>query len=260
MRWLGALSALSCYVSFALPSAATKPARACIEAHAQGQEQRDAGRLISASARFQSCAVESCPVVIRKECAELGAALELQIPSIVVSVQDDAGKPLGGASATIDTTRSIPTLDTTPITLDPGLHRVEIALPDGRRQSLGVSVSAGERAKPVVASFAAKPRPQPRGSDNTLAYVIGGAGLVALGAWGAFAWDGRRKQGDLETCSPRCTDRAEIDAMRRSYLIADVLLGVSAAAIGTSAYLLITSSPDDARSARGVVVGATGRF
>jgi hypothetical protein len=66
----------------------------------------------------------------------------------------------------------------------------------------------------------------------------------------------------LETCAPRCTNRSEVDAMRRSYLVADVLLGVSVAALGTSAYLLISgSATDDTRAGgRSLIVGARGTF
>lgn len=246
----------------ASPSAAAKPARACIEAHAQGQEERDAGRLLHASERFRACAVDTCPALIRKECTELGAEVESQVPSVVVIAEDAQGRPIAGAHANIDSERSVPSLDGTPLPLDPGAHRLEVVLADGRRQTVDVSVARAEKARQLKVTFAPPPTPPPRASSgNTLAYVIGGAGILALGAWGGFAWDGRHKQNDLEACAPRCTDRSAVDAMRRSYLIADVLLGVSAAALGTSAYLLISDgSKDDGQSGRAVVVGAQGRF
>jgi len=262
MRLRGGLGFAVALGLSAAPSAAAKPARACIEAHAEGQVERDAGRLLHASERFRACAVDTCPTVIRKECTELGVAVESQIPSVVVFAQDAQGRPIAGARANIDAERSVPTLDGTPLPLDPGPHRLEVVLADGRRQTLDVTLAKAEKARRVPVTFAPPPLPPQRASSgNTLAYVIGGAGILALGAWGGFAWDGRHKQGDLETCAPRCTNRSEVDAMRRSYLIADVLLGVSAAALGTSAYLLISNSnTDDGRSGRAVVVGASGHF
>ncbi len=245
----------------ASPAGAAKPARACIDAHAEGQVERDSGRLLRASERFRACAADSCPTLIRKECQELGAAVLEQVPSVVVTAREEDGRPIAGARALIDSERSVPTLDGTAIPLDPGVHQVEVLLPDGRRQTLNLSLSYGEKARPAVASFAAPVVVRPAASSsNHLAYVIGGAGLLALGAWGAFAWDGSRREGNLETCAPRCTDRSEVDAMRRSYLVADVLLGVSAAALGTSAYLLIVNGNDDGQSQRGLVVGARGTF
>lgn len=242
------------------PSAAAKPARACIDAHAEGQVERDAGRLLAAAARFQACAVDTCPAMIRKECAALGADVAAQTPSVRVSAVNERGQPIAGARATIDGGQLVPELDDAPISLDPGVHQVEVTLPDGRRQVLNFSLSFGEKARPASARFEPpKPPPAARRS-NQLAYVLGGVGLLGLGAWGAFAWDGRRRQSDLETCAPHCSDRSEVDAMRRSYLIADVLLGVSAATLGTSAYLLITNTGEAAGSERSLVVGARGRF
>lgn len=245
----------------ASPSAAAKPTRACIDAHAEGQVERDAGRLIRASERFRACASEACPTVIRKECAELGATLEAQIPSVVVQAEDEQGRPIAGARATIDDAQPLLSLDGAPLSLDPGVHQVDVSLADGRRQTLNFSLSFGEKARSAVARFEAPKPPKAEPRDNTLAYIIGGAGIVGLGAWGAFAWDGRRRQGDLETCAPRCPDRSEVDAMRRSYLIADMLLGLSAAALGTSAYLLITNTgEEEGVRERAIVVGARGRF
>lgn len=258
LRYAVVVSALAALATS--PSRAAKPARACIEAHAEGQVERDAGRLLRASEKFRACAVDSCPALIRKECTELGAALEAQVPSVLIRAEDGSGQPIAGAHAVIDADRSVP-LQGAAIPLDPGVHQVEVVLADGRRQTLNLSLSFAEKARPVVASFLPPPKPVEKASSgNQLAYVLGGAGLVALGAWGAFAWDGRRRQGDLETCAPRCTDRSEVDKMRRSYLIADVLLGVSAAALGTSAYLLITNTGEPGQSGRAVMVGASGRF
>lgn len=247
----------------ASPGAATKPARVCIDAHAEGQVERDAGRLLSARERFSACAAESCPALIRQECGALRAALEPEIPSIVLAAQDSSGHPSAGARANIDGSLSVASFDGAAIELDPGPHRIEVALPDGRSQSFDLGVQRAQKSRRVVATFpVSQPRAVRRSPGNELAYVLGGAGLLALGAWGAFAWDGSRKQADLETCAPRCTNRSEVNAMRRSYLIADVLLGVSVAALGTSAYLLVNSSLAEGQrtAGRSVIVGARGSF
>jgi hypothetical protein len=248
----------------AAPGSATKPARACIDAHAAGQVERDASRLLEARARFKTCAAEACPAMIRKECAQLDAALSPLVPSIVLVAQDAHGATLAGARASVDDRFGLPALDSTPIELNPGVHHVEVVLPDGRRQAVDFALNEGEKSRRVVATFAlakpAKATSSPS-SGNELAYVLGGVGLLAFGTWGAFAWDGSRRQAQLETCAPRCTNLAEVHAMRRSYLIADVLLGVSVATVGTSAYLLINNATADKGSVgRSMLVGVRGRF
>ncbi|MDF3066784.1 MAG: hypothetical protein K0R38_2385 [Polyangiaceae bacterium] len=263
MRLTHAAALLLAAAFLSSPSEAAKPSRACIDAHAEGQVERDAGRLLRASERFRACAVEACPAVIRKECTDLGATLEAQTPSLVVKAEDTRGQAIPGARASIDAGRELPKLDGTAISLDPGVHQIDVSLPDGRRQTVHLSLSYGEKARPAIARFEApKPlEPKAAAGGNALAYIIGGAGIIGLGAWGAFAYDGRRRQGDLETCAPRCSDRSEVDAMRRSYLIADVLLGLSAAALGTSAYLLITNTgEEEGVRERAVLLGARGRF
>ncbi len=255
----GGARLLLAVVLVAPTSGAAKPTRACIDAHAEGQVERDAGRLLSAAARFQACAVEACPAMIRKECVALGEAVEAQTPSVVVSAVNELGQPLAGASATIDQTQLVQHLDGAPQSLDPGPHQVRVELPDGRKLAFNFSLAPAEKGRPLTARFEPPKVPAaPRGKG--LAYVLGGVGLAGLGGWAGFAWDGRRRQSALDDCAPHCTDRSEVDAMRRSYLIADVLLGVSAAALGTSAYLLIISPGETPGNARSLVIGARGRF
>jgi hypothetical protein len=260
---LGASALLSAALTLpAAPCAAEKPARACIEAHAEGQVERAAGHLLRAREHFLACAAEPCPPMIRKECADLKDALVPFVPSIVLLAQDTRAQRFEGARATIDGNRSIAVGDGAPIELDPGVHRIEVVLADGRRQAFDLSLREAERSRRVVATFAAPQAPKPsEPSGNELAYVLGGVGLLALGTWGAFAWDGRSRQAELESCAPSCSDRSEVNAMRRSYLIADVLLGVSVVTLGSSAYLLISNATADERSAgRSLMIGASGRF
>lgn len=244
----------------AAPAIAAKPARACIDAHAEGQVDRDAGRLLQARERFLTCAADHCPSVIRQECLALNEALTPLVPSVVLVAQDTAGKPIAVTRTIIDGKQSA-TEHGAPVELDPGAHHFEVVLADGRKKTFDLSLRQSEKSRRVVATFAEQPVKTREASGNQLAYVLGGVGLLALGTWAAFAWDGRNRQADLESCAPHCTSRSEVDAMRRSYLVADVMLAVSAATLGTSAYLLITSDGDDHRSAgQTVMVGAQGRF
>ncbi len=251
--------------AFALPAAtasAIKPARACIDAHAEGQVERDAGRLLRARERFLACAAEPCPAMIREECLALNEALTPLLPSVLLVAQDTAGKPMNIARTTIDGNHWAAAGRGTPVELDPGLHHFDVVLADGRRQTFDLSLRQSEKSRRVVAMFdSQQPAKSSASSGNALAYVLGGVGLLALGTWGAFAWDGRSKQADLESCAPNCTSRSEVKAMRRSYLVADVMLAVSVATLGSSAYLLISNSATENRSAgRTVLVGAQGRF
>ena len=233
-------------------AAAAGPAHACIEAHAAGQVERDAGRLRSAQERFAFCTSESCPAMIRRECVALGESVAAMMPSVVLVAQDTEGRTFEGAHATIDGERTIPLLDGRPLELDPGTHRFELVLPDGRSQTLTVTLRSAEKYRRIVGHFGFVPAsppspsssPSPRNSKaSPLVYVFGGAGLVALGSWGVFALAGRHKQDELELCAPHCQP-SEVHAMRKDYLIADVLLGVSLVSLGTGTYLFLSQSSD----------------
>jgi len=249
---------------------ASGPARACIEAHTTGQIERDAGHLLSARVQFTSCTAEVCPAMIRRECVALGESVVAMTPSVVLVAQDGDGRAIPGSRATIDGERAIVSLDGRPLELDPGTHRFELLLPDGRSQTVSATLSSGEKYRRIVGSFSAPPvagsPPIPaaepeRAGRNPLAYVFGGLGVVALGAWGVYALDGRHKQDELERCAPHC-QASEVDAMRKSYAIADVLLGVSLVSLGTGTYFFFKQTDEHTPqgSARTLWVQASGRF
>jgi hypothetical protein len=123
---------------------------------------------------------------------------------------------------------------------------------------------SGEKYRRIVASFVPLQPPLPVADvpgRNPLAYVFGGVGAVALGAWGLYALDGRNKQNELEHCAPHCQS-GDVDAMRKSYMIADVLLGVSLVSLGTGTYFFFKQT--DEQTPRGSTstlwLQANGRF
>jgi hypothetical protein len=265
-----ALVVSSCGFLLASSVDASSPTHACIEAHAAGQSERDASRLLSARDQFALCTAAACPAMIRRECVALGESIVAMTPSVVLFAQDSDGRAIEGARATIDGKQAVPRLDGRPLELDPGSHRFVLTLPDGREQALTATLSSGEKYRRIVGIFlTAQPKPaEPttpspptaRGR-NPLAYVFGGVGLVALGAWGVYALDGRNKQNELERCAPHC-QASDVDSMRKSYTIADVLLGVSIVSLGTGTYLFLKQT--DEHTAQGtastVWVQASGRF
>lgn len=262
-----ALSSLGCGFLLTPPADASGEAHACIEAHAAGQFERDAGHLLAAKEQFVACTAAACPAMIRRECVALGESVVAMTPSVVLFAQDADGRAIEGARATVDGQRAILQLDGRPLELDPGAHRFELTLRDGRSQTLSATLSSGEKYRRIVGTFVAAPPkvpelPEPAAKGrNPLAYVFGGVGLAALGAWGIFALDGRNKQNELERCAPHCQP-SDVDAMRKSYTIADVLLGVSIVSLGTGTYLFLKQT--DEQTAQGtastVWVQARGRF
>src|SRR5262249_37325530 len=89
------------------------------------------------------------------------------------------------------------------------------------------------------------PPPPPRRQETRtrpippLVYVLGGASIVGLGVASGFYVSANSQKGTLDQCRPACTT-ADVDTMRRTYLVGDVLLAVGVTALATAAILFFT--------------------
>ncbi len=97
-----------------------------------------------------------------------------------------------------------------------------------------------------------------------------GIAVVGFGTFAGFAIAGNSQKNQLEGCAPSCgeSDRNRYDDMKRSFLIADVGLGVGAVSAVVATVLFVTSgtgAPERERAARssgpraGLKVGASRR-
>jgi hypothetical protein len=248
LRWIARLAA----VSWALAPGAARAdeRRVCAEAHAKAQESRRDGRLLRARSELALCARPACPAVLREECAPWAAEVEAATPTLVIDVRDD-GRDVADASVSIDGEEAA-AWRTQPVAVDPGDRRIRAAARDGRTVERTVSARAGEKAQRVRIDLPPSPplpraaTPPPRAPGDvapapkapavhrpvpTATYVLGAAGAVGLGLFGAFAIAGRVQQSDLEGGCGRtrtCSEKS-VDAMYRSYAVADISLGIGAA-------------------------------
>lgn len=237
----------------ALPAhAADEVARACVEAHAEGQVERDAGHLLAARAQFLACGEPRCPLLVRRECLSFGEEIARQTPSVVLVATDDQNRDLPIASATIDATRPLTGDFGMGLELDPGAHRVELRVADGRLQQTSFLLRAGEKLRRITVLFpapASAPVSEPARPVPVAAYVLGGLGLLALGSFTYFGLEGKAKERELEHCKPDCV-QSDVDRMRAAYLAADISLSVSAVSLGVGGYLWLRA-PSLAQAAQG---------
>ncbi|HTQ42166.1 MAG TPA: hypothetical protein VMI75_05355 [Polyangiaceae bacterium] len=73
-------------------------------------------------------------------------------------------------------------------------------------------------------------------------FVIGGVGVLGLGAGALLTYWGKTDNDALSSCSPSCAP-SSVDHIRRLYLAADISFGVGGAALGVAALLFATSHP-----------------
>lgn len=218
------------------PHAAAKTA--CIAAHEEGQTLRTQKKLRAAREKFVACAKSECPAVLRKECGEQIEAIESVSPSLVFEALDEKGNAEGTVTVSLDGTVVSERLTGGSVEVEPGEHTVRFERADGKVIEQKVLVAEGEKNRKIVADYASlvpKPpkedHPPPEEQKVPLAtYVAGGVAVAAVGSFAVFALTGKSKEDDLAgACSPRCKDD-EVSSVNRSYLIADVSLGVAAVA------------------------------
>lgn len=219
----------------------------CVASHSEAQARRKQGRLIAARERLLVCSEKTCPELIRGDCAEWLAAVEKEIPSIVVVATLD-GRDVGDVHVFLDDVEVAEELEGKPIALDPGKHRLRVERDGSPPVEREVIAKLGQQNQAVPVELGAPSsggRPGDSSADappnHTLAYVLGGVGLVGLGAFAFFGLQGKNEYDRLkEECSPRC-DASRSDSVRRDLLIADISLGVGLVGLGAATYLFVTA-------------------
>jgi len=245
----------------------------CVSAYEDNQILRRGGELLAARDKLLVCAQSQCPEAVRADCMQWLDELQRSIPTIVVAARDVSGADTTSVRLFIDGALAAESLDGRPIALDPGAHDLRFEHGDERiDQKVVVQQGAHERA--IVVSFAPETPPaaapvSPPPPDvaeepgpPALAFVLGGLGLAALGAFAGFGLVGRSEAGDLnDTCGPtRTCAESDIDAARTKLIVADVSLGVGVVSLGIATTLLVlhaTSEPEAAFDA-GASVGRSG--
>jgi hypothetical protein len=223
------------------------------------------GKLIEARGELLRCSQQGCPRVVTSDCLPWLGEVEQAIPSIVVAAKGVDGKDTAAVRVLVDGVLAAPTLDGTPIALDPGPHRLRFEHGAAPAIEQDIVIQVGARARPVDVSFAPKQAAQgapaaptaapaieqPEGRGAAIAgYVLTGVGVLGLGSFALFGLMGKHEaDGYDETCAPTKTcDPDEVDATRTKLIVADVSLGVGLAALGVGIGLILydqLSGPDD---------------
>jgi hypothetical protein len=246
--------------TLALATPARADVQACVEAHSEAQLKRDESDFLTARELFGRCIENECPEPIRMECAALLSKLEESMPSVVLTAKDDRGNDVLNVKVELDGKPYLDALSGRATAVNPGSRRFVFLRPDGTRTTVTALILEGVKGRELVGRFsptahapAAAQQPVTTGSGReTVAYVLGGAGMLALGAFGYFALSGKSELDHLRaTCAPNCSD-SKASAVSANYLLADISLIAAAGLLGGGAYLYFTApSGPDAEQALG---------
>jgi len=242
---------------------------ACAAAHGDAQRFRRAGKLRASRERLLFCAGGRCPAMLATDCAGWLEELDRDLPTIVASAKDEAGRELVGVRVSIDGTVSAEALDGRPIPLDPGPHTIRFEAAGGGAVERVIVVKTGERNRDVSVTLAG--HSDPGAPYRVAAFVLAGVGVAALATFAIAAATGQHQYDDLsDTCGTKC-DPGTVDEVDTKFLVADIALGVSLASlVGSGALFWIgtskraptrTASPLRIEAAvRGTSIALKGRF
>ncbi len=239
----------------------------CIDAAEQSQALRDGGRLIEARRGFSRCAAETCPAVIRKDCAGWHEDVDALMPSIITRAQNEAGEDLVDAVTAVDGV-AVPH-DGRPYELDPGPH-VIVWRWRGQRHETRVIVRAGEKLRVIERRFErpeaareALPAPAPSPPSEPSAaleaagfhvpvagWILGGVALTGGVLFAVFASEAVRRFDELsESCAPRC-EPSDVAPIERDLIIGNVAGGVGLAALAAGVVVTVLANLDHDVTAR----------
>ncbi|XXT23907.1 hypothetical protein WME94_20430 [Sorangium sp. So ce429] len=221
----------------------------CVAAHAEVQKLRKNHQLIEAGRALKGCARSECPAPVLRDCGAWLDELEQVTPSVVFNVTS-AGEQVVGSRVLVDGQLVELSSSGAPLRLDPGKHTYRVEHDGYRPVSRELILFEGQRFLQLSVALeplaeVADPKPQAPAMETyrpvpALTYVLAGVGVAGAASFAVWGMVGRSEQDDLEqTCRPRCRD-SDLAGVRTKYLIADISLGVGAAAFVGAAltYLL----------------------
>lgn len=217
-------------------------AESCADAAEEAQRLRDRGALVEARERLVECSAASCPAQVRTDCDGWLNDVNQMLPSVVVAVRDPRGRDLPNATLRIDgrTVDSAVTGGAMP--LDPGRHSFEASVPGRTARRQIVVVRQGEKNRVILFQLAA-----PRGSDHRAgrstqrpvpigALVLGGVGVVSLGAFTYVAIDGQNR---FDRCEREGCSEGTLNQLRVRRAVAWSLLGAGVLSLAASGYWIV---------------------
>jgi hypothetical protein len=237
----------------------------CLSSYEEAQRSRQEGKLRKAREQLAVCAVPTCPAVASRDCIKWLREVDEAIPSIVPAVVDAAGKDVVDARVLVDGQVVASHLSGSPLPLDPGAHRIRIEREGSAAIEETFVLRVGEKnrrvdlrlpagSSPTIARSRPRPSaasaPEAASSDGTSAapLILGGVGVVALGAFAYLGLSARSELDDLDArCGGHCSSH-DVDPVRRKALFADVALGVSVLSFAGAAYFALRE-PDGGSSA-----------
>lgn len=214
----------------------------CLDAHVQSQEAKLNKKLRIARKHLEVCSNPICPLLVRKDCTPWLTEVQGQIAKLQLQVSA-SGLSAQEIRATLDG-ESIPVREV--IEIDPGEHSLQVQAPGFVHHAAKVKVEPGQRYELDVV-LQPDSTAKRSGKAHAAPLIFGGIGVVGLGAFTYFGLKGWSGEDELKRCKPLC-DPVRVDEVSRTYILADVGLGVGVITLGAAAYLWLRKPTEPAVS------------
>lgn len=240
-RALAGLVAATAWSVVSTSQAASKSE--CLEAFSEGQDAREKGQLMDAREAFLTCAQSSCPELVQADCSRFGDELDRLIPSVAFAARAASSVDLPDTMVFVDDELAASRLnDGKTYEFDPGEH--EIRFVHGHREAtLKVVLNEGEKARPVVALFAAegdasKPSNASFASRSIAPWVVAGLGATAMATGGVLMVVGLHDvPSDCSLSSRQCEAAPGDPTFNQAHAaISNVNTGIMVAGVGAAVF------------------------
>lgn len=250
-------------------SPASPPSKeACIASFDRGQRAQSDRALRRALSELIVCSQESCPTVLRADCAGVLAEVRAALPSVVFAADDGSGHELTDVKVYAGSELLASKLDGRAVTIDPGTFDLRFERVGQPAIVVSRMIREGEKSRVIRVSLAsgASSGPQPdRGPDvlagkrSAVGWVLPGSlaavGLTGLGIalYTRLSFDSRVDE-LRGSCAPECT-QAERNDLSGMVVTSNVALGVGigALALSVGTWFLMAPSAPSASPARAAI-------
>jgi len=220
----------------------------CAHAYEMSQRLEQDGKLQRAREQALVCAQAACPALLSGDCTRWLSELDGAIASVIIDVRDARGQAVPNAHASVDGVPIDEPLDGRALPFDPGQRQFRVTLPDGRSLQRSLAIVEGKKGQyvrfDVAPALPAAAAPSPSRHPPVLTYGSAALGIMGGVGFVYFGLQGRADEKELEdSCAPRCSS-SDIAALERTYLAADIALGVGVVALGALGYLWLTSGDE----------------
>jgi hypothetical protein len=252
-----------------LVHAAPRKPNACGATYRTAQEREEAGRLRDARELFRKCSEPKCGD-LEQRCVLAAGRLDAEVPSIVPVVSDASGEPVTNVQVTMDGAPLVSRIDGRAVAVDPGLHEFtfskdgevfatrKVMIAQGQRGPIAVALPASDRSDRPTKTAAtsappldakAPPEGPPQSGRSALPYVIGGFGVLSIGAGALLTYWGRKDNDALAVCAPNCRE-GSVKHIQALYAAANISFGVGVVALAVSTVLFVTSGRGEEKPPR----------